>query len=103
MSPVGGQTFDGRDFGADRSRNGKGAGSRGYSIDVDGTGAALANSTRELGASEAYRIAQDPQKRRFPLHIQGMLRPVDLQNEPHISTPDANELRERDLRVAAIG
>jgi hypothetical protein len=32
-----------------------------------------------------------------------MPRAVDLQDEPHIPTPDANELRERDLRVAAIG
>jgi hypothetical protein len=32
-----------------------------------------------------------------------MLRAVDLQDEAHIPTPDANELRKRDLRVAATG
>jgi hypothetical protein len=102
MSSVGGQTFNGRNFGADRSHDGQGAGSPGCSIDMDVTGAALANSTRELGAREAYHIPQNPQKRRFRLHVQGMLSTVDLQNEPHIPTPDANELRERDLRVATI-
>jgi hypothetical protein len=63
----------------------------------------LSNAAGELGAREAYGIAEDPQERRFRLHLHGMLRAVDFQNKRHIPTPDANELRERDLRVAAIG
>jgi hypothetical protein len=103
MPRIGGQTFDGRDFRANGSLDRERAGSRWLAVDVNGTGAAVSNAAGELGAREAYGIAQDPQKRRFRLHIHGMLRAVDVQDEPHVPTPDANELRERDLRVAATG
>ena len=84
MRPIGGQTFDGRDFRANGSLDRERAGARWPAVDVNGTSTAVSNAAGELGAREAYGIAQDPQKRRFRLHIYGMPRAVDVQHEPHI-------------------
>ena len=48
MPPIGGQTFDGRDFRANGGPDRERAGARWLAVDVNGTGAAVSNAAGEL-------------------------------------------------------
>lgn len=60
---VSGQVFDGGDLPVAESAYRKHTGTHGFSVDMNGAGAALGDPATELGAGQSYLITERPQKR----------------------------------------
>jgi len=77
-----GETFDGRDLGADRAAHRERAGARGDAIDMHGAGAALRDAAAVFGAGQADVLADRPEQGRFRLDVDIVILAVDVEAEP---------------------
>ena len=72
MRAVGGKTFDGGDLRTGGGGDGSETTAGRLAVEMDSTGAALADATAELGADEAEGVAKHPEKRGVGGHIDGV-------------------------------
>src|SRR6185436_7215299 len=64
-------------------RDRKAARAHGLAVDVQRARAALRDTTAELRAREAERVADDPEQRRLRVDVDLMLHSVDVQDQCH--------------------
>jgi len=81
VGTVGGKTLDGDNRAPTDTGNRSHAGLNGLAADVDGAGAALADTAAELGADEVEVVAEDPEERGLGCHVHGAGLAVNLQGE----------------------
>ena len=79
----GAEAFDGGDLLADAGGDGSYTGADGFTVEVDGAGAALGDAAGVLGAGQRYVFAKEPQQRQLFGNVETALDPIDVDYDIH--------------------